>query len=106
MLSKELHLGQTTGAGGRAGNRFTETPETMSTKKRNAPKPTKNPPVVKAKPEIKKPVIAFYKNAEKSRWVLFPQICHNEKIAKQRIHTMTGSEKVKCLDVPEDLQNL
>jgi len=77
----------------------------MSPEKKNAPKQAKNPPVVKPKPEIKKPVIVFYKNTDKSRWVLFPQICHNEKIAKQRVHTMTGSEKVKCIDVPEDLQN-
>ena len=77
----------------------------MSIKNFKGIKPAEKSTSKQVKVEPKKPVIAFYKNTEKSRWVLFPQICHNEKIAKQRIHTMTGSEKVKCLDVPEDLQN-
>ncbi len=105
MHSKELHLGQTTDAGGRAGNSLTETPETMSKEKpidKSTPVKGEAP---KVKPDVRKPVIAFYKNTEKSRWVLFPQICHNEKIAKQKVFTMTGSEKVKCIDVPEELQN-
>ena len=66
--------------------------------KKVAEKPTSKP----VKVEPKKPVIAFYKNSEKSRWVLFPQICHNEKIAKQKVFTMTGCDKVKFVDVPED----
>ena len=82
-----------------------KSPKKMDKPKDHVPTNKSNKPVLPPKPETKKPVIAFYKNTDKSRWVLFPQICHNEKIAKQRVHTMTGSEKVKCIDVPEDLQN-
>jgi len=105
LHSKELHLSSAPGVAVRQVRHSDKSPKTMDKSKKDVPTKNAVQHVPKPKPEIKKPVIVFYKNTEKSRWVLFPQICHNEKIAKQRVHTMTGSEKVKCIDVPEDLQN-
>lgn len=59
----------------------------------------------KEKKPVKKPVIAFYKNSAKSGWQLFDKVCFNEDQAKDRIRVMSGSEIVKCIDVPEELQN-
>ena len=59
----------------------------------------------KEKKPVKKPVIAFYKNSPKSGWQLFDKVCFNEDQAKDRIRVMSGSEIVKCIDVPEELQN-
>ncbi len=106
MHSKEIHLGPDPVVGKRQVRHSDKSPKTMIDKKTDDKFTPVKDGAPKVKPDIRKPVIAFYKNTEKSRWVLFPQICHNEKIAKLRIHTQTGSEKVKCIDVPEELQNV
>lgn len=77
----------------------------MPTTKTKSPTRKANKPVPAPKPELKKPVIVFYKNNEKGGWQLFPQICFNKDIAKKRVKTMVNSDLVKCLDVPEELQN-
>jgi len=77
----------------------------MAKKKEPVPTNKSNKPVPAAKPELRKPVIAFYKNSEKSGWQMFPRVCFNKDIAKSRIKVMTGKEIVKCIDVPEELQN-
>ncbi len=77
----------------------------MVKKKTDKPTNKSNPPVPKPKPELKKPVIVFYKNTAKSGWQMYPTVCFNKEVAKKRVHTMTGSDLVKCIDVPEELQN-
>ncbi len=62
-------------------------------------------PKAKQNKAVFKPVIAFYKNSPKSGWQLYPDVCHNETAAKARIAIASGSDIVKCIDVPEDLQN-
>jgi len=59
----------------------------------------------KIKPVVRKPVIAFYKNTEKSGWQIFPQVCLNEEIARHRIDALCAPAKVSFIEVPEDLQN-
>jgi len=70
-------------------------------------KPTKyaRPKAKPFEPGEKKPVIAFYRNTEKSGWQLFPEICYNAKVAKRKIYIISHSEIVKCMDLPEDLQD-
>ena len=62
-------------------------------------------PKAKQNKAVFKPVIAFYKNSPKSGWQMYPQVCHNETAAKARIAIASGTDIVKCIDVPEDLQN-
>ncbi len=77
----------------------------MVKKKDHVPTNKLNKPVPPPNPKDRKPVIAFYRNSAKSKWVLFPQICLNEKTAKLKVHTMTGSNMVSCIDVPKELQD-
>lgn len=82
-----------------------KSPKTMAKKKKHVPTNQSNPPVPKPKPADIKPVIAFYRNSKSSNWILFPRVCTNARIAKQRIHAETGSELVHIIDVPEDVKN-
>ncbi len=93
-MVKELHMGNDPVLGIVQVRHSNKSPKTMSTDKEKAPKT-----------EPKKPVITFYKNTEKSEWVLYPQVYPNEKTAKEQIRINAGAEIVKCIDVPEELQN-
>ena len=104
-MVKELHWGQELVPALVQVRHSDKTPKTMSEEKKTTPKDYSKPKEKNPKSEPKKPVIAFYKNTEKSDWILFPQVCYNEKAAKKKVHVMTGSELVKCIDVPEELQN-
>ena len=77
----------------------------MTTEPEVKEKPLATEKKVKEKPVIRKPVIAFYKNTDKSGWQMFPQVCLNEEIAKHRIDALCDPAKVSFLEVPEDLQN-
>jgi len=82
-----------------------KSPKKMAKKEEPVPTNKANKPVAPAKPELRKPVIVFYKNNQKSGWQMYSQVCFNKDQAKAKIKVMTGSEIIKCIDVPEDLLN-
>jgi len=104
-MVKEIHISNKPGPYAVQVRHSDKSRKTMSEKKDDTTKKYPLPKVKTPKTEPKKPVITFYKNTEKSDWILFPQVCYNEKSARQKVQVMTGSELVKCIDVPEELQN-
>jgi len=82
-----------------------KSPKIMAKKKEPVPTNKSNKSVPAAKPELRKPVIVFYKNNQKSGWQMHSQVCFNKETAKAKVKMMTGSEIIKCIDVPEELIN-
>ncbi len=104
-MFKELTLVPTPGAKVSQVRHSDKSPNYMAKKNTNVPTNKTNKPVPAPKPEMAKPVIAFYRNNAKSGWQMFPKVCFNKEVAKAKIKVMSGSDLVKCIDVPEELQN-